>query len=347
MIQSFFILSQLQLNNLALLSQTFAGVACTPPSSSSSVSFGRPCSFSRIPQARPFSIWPRGSSPAPIIGPDGQLERSGLESSNVQTSSSPISPDQPPSNPPSSLVSPPPLENQSPTSTILSPSAETDPSLPPSSLSASPVLPDKSATILDNFPLDFAETVEETRRTLSDYGIGGTGFIGRTQELLEWTHVTTGLPWYLTIGVVVIGIRILLLPILVKGMASNARFAHIQPTMMGNIQKIKRAKEEGDMVEVQRVQLATKQLLTDNNCHPLKGLIPPLVQMPLFIIFFVALRRMVAAGLPDFSTGGVGWFTDLSAPDPYYVLPVLSSAATLAVLQVCLTITVLHSFKES
>jgi hypothetical protein len=44
---------------------------------------------------------------------------------------------------------------------------------------------------------------------------------------------------------------------------------------------------------------------------------------------------MAEAGLPDFKTGGALWFTDLSAVDPTYVLPGLSSLATLAVLQVC------------
>jgi YidC/Oxa1 family membrane protein insertase len=56
--------------------------------------------------------------------------------------------------------------------------------------------------------------------------------------------------------------------------------------------------------------------------------------MPLFISFFFALRGMAGAGLPDFANGGVAWFTNLSIPDPTYILPVISAAATLAVLQV-------------
>lgn len=154
------------------------------------------------------------------------------------------------------------------------------------------------------------------------------------QDLLEWTHITTGLPWYLTIGAVVLTVRLMLFPIMVRGISNNARMARIQPAMMDNIAKIKRAKEENNTYEAQRLQLETRKLMTDNDCHPLKGLVPPLFQMPLFIIFFLAIRGMANAGLPDFSTGGVAWFTDLSAPDPYYVLPVLSSAATLATLQV-------------
>lgn len=154
------------------------------------------------------------------------------------------------------------------------------------------------------------------------------------QELLEWTHLTTGLPWYLTIATVVVGIRLALFPIMIKVMGNNARLAHIQPRLMANIQKLKRAQSEKRMTEVAALQMETKKLMTDNNCHPIKGLILPLVQMPLFITFFFALRGMSNAGLPDFATGGLAWFENLSIPDPYYVLPVLSAGATLAVLQV-------------
>ena len=187
---------------------------------------------------------------------------------------------------------------------------------------------------LETIPSELAGTIEETRRTLSDYGIGGGGLVGRMQELLEWTHITTGLPWYLTIGAVVLTVRLALFPIMVRGISNNARMARLQPQMMDNIAKIKRAKEDGNQYEMQRLQLETKQLFVDNNCGPLRGLVPPLFQMPLFIIFFLAIRGMANAGLPDFTTGGIAWFTDLTAPDPYYVLPILSSAATLATLQV-------------
>ena len=182
--------------------------------------------------------------------------------------------------------------------------------------------------------IPFEDSVETTRRTLQEYGLGGSGITGRIQELLEWVHLTTGLPWWATIGSVVIAVRIALLPIMVKGIANNARLAHIQPKMMANIAKIKKANQERNQLEAQRLQLETKQLFVDHNCGPLRGLIPPLVQMPLFVTFFFALRGMAGAGLPDFKTGGLSWFMDLGAPDPYYILPVLSSAATLAILQV-------------
>lgn len=53
-------------------------------------------------------------------------------------------------------------------------------------------------------------------------------------------------------------------------------------------------------------------------------LFAPMMQMPVFIGFFIALRRM-AANVESFNTGGVAWFTDLSLADPTWVLPVIST----------------------
>ena len=55
--------------------------------------------------------------------------------------------------------------------------------------------------------------------------------------------------------------------------------------------------------------------------------------MPIFVSFFIGLRK---AGdyFPSLSTGGLGWFTDLTVADPYMALPVLSGVAFLAVIEV-------------
>lgn len=64
------------------------------------------------------------------------------------------------------------------------------------------------------------------------------------------------------------------------------------------------------------------------NCNPFKSMAPLIAQAPLFICFFLAIKRM--AVLPSFADGGALWFNDLSAADPYLALPVLSSLTFLA-----------------
>jgi hypothetical protein len=40
----------------------------------------------------------------------------------------------------------------------------------------------------------------------------------------------------------------------------------------------------------------------------------PLVQVPLFITWIVAVRQMAMASHPGFDCGGILWFTDLTVP---------------------------------
>uniref|UniRef100_A0A158PJ20 Mitochondrial inner membrane protein OXA1 n=1 Tax=Angiostrongylus costaricensis TaxID=334426 RepID=A0A158PJ20_ANGCS len=48
-----------------------------------------------------------------------------------------------------------------------------------------------------------------------------------------------------------------------------------------------------------------------------------------FATQFFAIKKMVEVGYPGLSTGGIAWFKDLTATDPYYALPLIS-AATMA-----------------
>lgn len=57
-------------------------------------------------------------------------------------------------------------------------------------------------------------------------------------------------------------------------------------------------------------------------------------QTPLFVSFFLALQKMAAAPVPGLHRGGLAWFPDLAASDPYYILPVLVTASTWLVLEV-------------
>ncbi|XP_025834574.1 mitochondrial inner membrane protein OXA1L-like [Agrilus planipennis] len=51
----------------------------------------------------------------------------------------------------------------------------------------------------------------------------------------------------------------------------------------------------------------------------------PLAQMPLFISFFMGLRQMANVPVDSLREGGMLWFTDLTLPDQYYGLPLITS----------------------
>lgn len=52
----------------------------------------------------------------------------------------------------------------------------------------------------------------------------------------------------------------------------------------------------------------------------------PLIQMPFVVTIFVGLRQMANLPVPSFKDAGFLWFADLTIADPFYILPVATSA---------------------
>ena len=75
-------------------------------------------------------------------------------------------------------------------------------------------------------------------------------------------------------------------------------------------------------------------LYQKNGCNPYTMFLTPFIQVPVFISFFVAIRRMAAVPVESMKTEGLYWFTDLTVPDPYYILPFMACAAFIATLEV-------------
>lgn len=102
--------------------------------------------------------------------------------------------------------------------------------------------------------------------------------------------------------------------------------------------RLNAAKASGDP-QAQQVVLGTLQkLMKENDVSPFRPLLMPLVQMPFFLAFFYSLRKLADLPLPQLKDGGFGWVTDLTIPDPYFILPVTSMIFTNLVLRVSFTI---------
>ncbi|XP_063178040.1 mitochondrial inner membrane protein OXA1L [Chroicocephalus ridibundus] len=173
---------------------------------------------------------------------------------------------------------------------------------------------------------------EEVR--LEELGLGAFTPVGLVQNFLQFLHLDVGLPWWGAIAVGTLGARVALLPLLVRGQREAARLAAHMPQLQLLSQRLAEARRGADQYQVARAysELAAYQKRHDVN--PLRGFLVPLVQTPLFVSFFLALQKMAAAPVPGLHRGGLAWFPDLAAPDPYYVLPLLVTASTWLVLEV-------------
>jgi YidC/Oxa1 family membrane protein insertase len=120
------------------------------------------------------------------------------------------------------------------------------------------------------------------------------------------------------------GIAIILLTVLLKAMFFPLQQASYKAMAKMKIiaPKMQQLKERyGD--DRQRLQKAMMELYQKEKVNPMAGCLPILVQMPVFIaLYWVILAAVELRHAPFY-----GWITDLSAIDPWYILPVLMGAS--------------------
>eukprot|EP00124_Ichthyophonus_hoferi_P003996 Ihof_evm1s393 gene=Ihof_evmTU1s393 len=206
-------------------------------------------------------------------------------------------------------------------------------------ISASDALPDgalltNNIDVLANNPI-VSEILGRASHIgeLASLGLASNYPPGLLQQLLEHVSVDLGLPWWGAIMGVALGIRILLFPLALKGIRNNIRLGNIKPEMEKLQAKLTEAYKDNDYPLAMEYTNRLKDLLARNNCHPVKSLMLPLVQMPLLISLFLGIKSMAACPVESLSVGGLLWITDLTAADPYYILPIVSSVTMLACLE--------------
>jgi YidC/Oxa1 family membrane protein insertase len=75
----------------------------------------------------------------------------------------------------------------------------------------------------------------------------------------------------------------------------------------------------------------TQALFRKYDCNPFLAILPPLVSAPIFMSMFFGLRNAPEYFPELLSTGGMLWFTDLTAADPYCIMPVFSALLFLGI----------------
>jgi len=117
--------------------------------------------------------------------------------------------------------------------------------------------------------------------------------------------------WGWAIILLTIFIKFALYPLSAAGYKSMAKMKALTP-------RLQRLKEiHGD--DRQKLHQSMAEMYKTEKINPLGGCLPILIQIPVFIaLYWVLLAAVEMRGAP-----WVGWITDLTAPDPYYILPIL------------------------
>jgi YidC/Oxa1 family membrane protein insertase len=128
--------------------------------------------------------------------------------------------------------------------------------------------------------------------------------------LLTFIHGLVG-NWGLSIIVLTIIVKSLLYPLSAASFRSMAKMRKLQPEMA-------RLKERyGD--DRQQFSQAMMELYKKEGANPLGGCLPIVLQMPVFLALYWTLMESVELRHAPF----ILWIDDLSAMDPYFVLPIL------------------------
>ncbi len=156
--------------------------------------------------------------------------------------------------------------------------------------------------------------VTDDHRLTDTVNLGFFSFIAR--QLLRFLRFLFSIVhnWGAAIMLLTLCIRVALLPLLARSMKSMAMMAKLKPEL-DDINKRLAENQEAKT-------LATMELYRKHGVNPISGCLPQLAQLPIWWALYTTLQTSVELFHAPFML----WWHDLSAPDPFYVLPLVLGA---------------------
>jgi YidC/Oxa1 family membrane protein insertase len=135
-------------------------------------------------------------------------------------------------------------------------------------------------------------------------------------KAMKFIHSLIG-NWGWTIILLTIGVKIVLYPLSAASLKSMAKMRNLQPEMT----RLKELYGE----DRQKMSQEMMSLYKKEKVNPAGGCFPMLLQMPVFLSLYWVLMESVEIRHASW----VWWIQDLSAKDPYFVLPLLMGGSML------------------
>ncbi|MBQ0934192.1 membrane protein insertase YidC [Ideonella paludis] len=134
--------------------------------------------------------------------------------------------------------------------------------------------------------------------------------------VLHWLHSVLG-NWGWSIVALVVLLKAAFYWLNANAYKSMAKMKAVNPRIMELRERLKDKPQE--------MQQEMMRIYREEKVNPIGGCLPIFVQMPFFIaLYWVLLSTVEMRGAP-----WVGWITDLSAKDPYFILPILMTLSSL------------------
>ena len=143
---------------------------------------------------------------------------------------------------------------------------------------------------------------------------GFFSWIGRKMlDTLQYLYHKTG-NWGWAILILTLGLQVVLFPLTWKSLRAAGAMKKLQPEIAKLQQKY--------ASDPQKLNAEMMAMYKTKGANPLGGCLPMLLQMPIFMALFEALRNSWELH----GAGWILWIADLSAKDPYYALPLIMGA---------------------
>ena len=134
--------------------------------------------------------------------------------------------------------------------------------------------------------------------------------------LLTHLHAFIG-NWGWAIVALVVLLKIAFYWLNAKAYSSMAKMKAINPKVMELRERLKD--------KPQQMQQEMMRIYREEKVNPLGGCLPIVAQMP----FFIALYWVLLSSVEMRNAPWIGWITDLSAKDPFFILPILMTLTSL------------------
>ncbi len=141
-------------------------------------------------------------------------------------------------------------------------------------------------------------------------------FVGIVLWTITALHERLALGYGLVLIVMGLLMRIVLWPLNQKAMRSNIRMQSMQPM----VQELKDKYKDDPQKQKQELM----KLYKEQGFNPLAGCLPILLPWPMLIALFLVFQNTIQLRAVPFL-----WLPDLSAPDPFWIMPVLVGASML------------------
>lgn len=155
-----------------------------------------------------------------------------------------------------------------------------------------------------------------------DYGWGPSSFM---EWFIEHIHIYSGLPWWASIAAAGLLVRLAIFHPSIKAADNAAKTGPLKDQIL-ELRKLRMLSlQQGRHLEASKAKVDLDELYKTNDIKMWRNFVP-LIQIPLGFGTFRVLRGMSELPVPAYATEQIAWIQDMTSSDPYFVLPILTTA---------------------